>query len=126
DCAAAGPPHLRGRTMTSTRLGRRAFLQAAAATTGGVLVSGTLPSFLGTAGGAPPSGTLAPVPDLRDGKVRLHLPSGFQYRSFHDTDTPLPPSDQPQVQPPVVLDDGTHLPGRHDGMGAFPGPDGSV
>lgn len=112
--------------MTSTRLGRRAFLQAAAATTGGVLVSGTLPSFLGTAGGAPPSGTLGPVPDLRDGKVRLHLPSGFRYRSFHDTDTPLPPPGEPQVQPPVVLDDGTRLPGRHDGMGAFPGPDGTV
>lgn len=112
--------------MSSTRLARRAFLQAAAATTGGVLVSGTLPSLLGTAGGAPPSSSLAPVPDLRDGKVRLHLPSGFQYRSFHDTDTPLPPESEPQVQPPVVLDDDTHLPGRHDGMGAFPGPDGTV
>lgn len=50
---------------------------------------------------------LRPVPDLRDGQVRLHLPEGFSYRSFHDTETE------------VVLNDGTVLPGRHDGMGAF-------
>ncbi len=56
---------------------------------------------------------LAPVPDERDGKVRLHLPEGFSYRSFHDTDTP--------DKSPVVLDDGTRLPARHDGMGAFDG-----
>ena len=41
-------------------------------------------------------------------------PAGFAYRSFHDTSTP------------VTLRDGTRLPGRHDGMGAFTGPDGSV
>ena len=33
--------------------------------------------------------------DERDGKVRLHLPQGFHYRSFHDTESP------------VALDDGT-------------------
>ncbi|MGH3927091.1 MAG: alkaline phosphatase PhoX, partial [Pseudonocardiaceae bacterium] len=54
-------------------------------------------------------------PMLRDGIVRLHVREGFQYRSFHDTDGPR-----------VVLPDGTVLPGRHDGMGAFPGPDGNV
>jgi secreted PhoX family phosphatase len=59
--------------------------------------------------------TLGPVPDERDGVVRLWLPDGFQYRSFHDTSSG-----------PIVLDDETTLPGRHDGMGAFPGPDGSV
>ncbi len=101
--------------MTSNHLGRRAFLQGALATTGGVLASGGLDTLLGlTAGAKPPTG-LAAVPDLRDGRVRLHVPSGFQYRSFHDTDGPA-----------VVLDDGTTLPGRHDGMAAFPGPDGSV
>ena len=52
---------------------------------------------------------LVPARDKRDGKVRLHLPRGFSYRSFHDTERP------------VVLDDGTRLPGRHDGMGAFRG-----
>ena len=43
--------------------------------------------------------------------MRLHLPEGFSYRSFHDTEFS------------VVLDDGTSLPGRHDGMGAFAGPE---
>ena len=62
----------------------------------------------------PNAANLGPVPDLRDGKVRLHLPRGFQYRSFHDTEAT------------VVLDDGTTLPGRHDGMGAFPGPNGNI
>ncbi len=52
---------------------------------------------------------LFPVRDKRDGKVRLHLPRGFNYRSFHDTELA------------VRLDDGTDLPGRHDGMGAFRG-----
>ena len=40
--------------------------------------------------------------------MRLWLPPGFEYRSFHDTDGA-----------PVVLSDGTVLPGRHDGMAAF-------
>lgn len=62
---------------------------------------------------APNAAALVPVPDARDGVVRLHLPSGFGYRSFHDTESP------------VHLDDGTRLPGRHDGMAAFPGPDGT-
>ncbi len=57
---------------------------------------------------------LFPVKDKRDGKVRLHLPRGFNYRSFHDTESP------------VTLDDGTKLPGYHDGMGAFRGPDDTV
>ena len=62
----------------------------------------------------PNAANLVPIPDLRDGQVRLHLPRGFQYRSFHDTEST------------VVLDDGTVLPGRHDGMGAFPGPNGNI
>ena len=57
---------------------------------------------------------LVPVPDKRDGTVRLHLPQGFSYRSFHDTESP------------VTLTDGTRLPGRHDGMGAFDGPEDTV
>ena len=32
---------------------------------------------------------LGPIPDLRDGVVRLWLPAGFQYRSFHDTELPV-------------------------------------
>jgi secreted PhoX family phosphatase len=60
------------------------------------------------------SSGLRQFPDLRDDVVRLHLPRRFNYPSFHDTTTP------------VLLSDGTTLPGRHDGMGAFAGPDGSV
>lgn len=63
---------------------------------------------------SPQAAALVPRPDRRDGVVRLHLPRGFHYRSFHDTEQP------------VVLDDGTVLPGRHDGMAAFAGPRGSV
>jgi uncharacterized protein len=55
-------------------------------------------------------GPLGPVPDERDGVVRLDLPAGFRYRSFHPTGT--------------VLGDGVALPGRHDGMAAFAGPNG--
>jgi secreted PhoX family phosphatase len=57
---------------------------------------------------------LVPVKDQRDGVVRLHLPRGFEYRSFHHTTER------------VELDDGTVLPGRHDGMGAFETDDGVV
>jgi secreted PhoX family phosphatase len=110
-----------------TKVGRRAFLQGAAATTGGVLVSGTFPGLIATAVAKPPDRfrTLGPVADLRDGIVRLHVPPGFQYRSFHDTDT-APDGIPNDPRPPVFLDDGTRLPGRHDGMAAFPGPNGNV
>ena len=85
------------------------------ATTGGVLASGPLQALLGNAALAKPRPeVLAEVADLRDGRVRLHLPRGFQYRSFHDTDVLA-------GSPPITLDDGTILPGRHDGMAAFPG-----
>jgi secreted PhoX family phosphatase len=106
--------------MATTELDRRAFLQAAMATTGGVLVSGSLQTLLSGAAGATPAALpLGPVADLRDGKVRLHLPPGFSYRSFHDTDVLT-------GAPPVTLDDGTVLPGRHDGMAAFRGRHGTV
>jgi len=97
---------------------RRAFLRGAAATMGGVLVGGPLQALVASAARAKPPERffeLGPVADLRDGVVRLHLPPGFQYRSFHDTDGPA-----------VILTDGTTLPGRHDGMAAFPGPDGNA
>ncbi len=63
---------------------------------------------------SPRAATLVPVKDERDGQVRLFLPKGFHYRSFHDTSEP------------VTLDDGTNLPGRHDGMGAFRDADKNV
>jgi len=100
-------------------ISRRTFLQGAAATTGGVVVSGSLQTLLAGAAnahGAKPSFfELAEVADLRDQIVRLWLPPGFRYRSFHDTDGP-----------PITLSDGTTLPGRPDGMGAFRARNGNV
>jgi secreted PhoX family phosphatase len=94
---------------------RRKFLQAAAATAGAAALGGPFQGFVTRAAQAAPSTpTLGPIPDLRDGQVRLWLPAGFNYRSFHDTETP------------VVLTDGTTLPGRHDGMAAFRGRGGNV
>jgi secreted PhoX family phosphatase len=89
------------------------------AVAGGVLAGGPFQGFVAQQAIADPKGSapfraLGPIPDLRDGKVRLHLPEGFSYRSFHDTEFP------------VVLNDGTRLPGRHDGMGAFPLSNGNV
>ncbi|GAA2167155.1 PhoX family protein [Pedococcus bigeumensis] len=98
-------------------LERRTFLKGSAAVAGGVAMAGPFAGLVAgpaSAIGAAPFRGLRATPDLRDGKVRLHLPEGFSYRSFHDT------------QSPVVLDDGTALPGRHDGMGAFEGPHGAT
>lgn len=99
------------------QLDRRTFLKGAAAMAGAVAL-GPFQAVAGlarVAGKKPDFQTLGPVADLRDGVVRLHLPPGFQYRSFHDNDGP-----------PVILGDGTVLPGRHDGMAAFPAADGNV
>src|SRR5687768_2737130 len=96
---------------------RRRFLQGAAAAVGAATLGGPFQGFTALAAGAgatPAFRRLRAVPDLRDGQVRLWLPDGFAYRSFHDTEFP------------VVLDDGTNLPGRHDGMGAFPAENGNV
>ncbi|MDP9443683.1 MAG: PhoX family protein [Actinomycetota bacterium] len=89
------------------------------AAAGGALLGGPFSGFVAPHAMAHPRDNapfreLRPVPDLRDGTVRLHLPADFSYRSFHDTEQP------------VVLADGTRLPGRHDGMGAFRGPGGNV
>ena len=101
-------------------LERRTFLKGSVAVAGGAAFAGPFQGFVagpaaarGGAHGGAAFRTLRPVADERDGQVRLHLPEGFTYRSFHDT------------QSSVVLDDGTRLPGRHDGMGAFPGGGGN-
>ncbi|HET7326168.1 MAG TPA: alkaline phosphatase PhoX [Nocardioidaceae bacterium] len=96
---------------------RRTVLKGGAAAAGAAIAGGpfqglTVPATAGR--GRAPFRALRPIPDLRDGKIRLHLPAGFSYRSFHDTEVP------------VTLDDGTELPGRHDGMGAFRGSNGNV
>ena len=98
------------------RIDRRGFLGRSAALAGGAALAGPFAGFLAAPGAAAdrPRPVLEPVADLRDGAVRLWLPTGFQYRSFHDTEST------------VTLDDGTVLPGRHDGMAAFRGPQGNV
>ena len=104
------------------RLDRRSFVAGAlAGTASAAALGGPFAGLVASAGASPASGgrpvpspTLGPVPDARDGVVRLHLPQGFTYRSFHDTSSP------------VTLDDGTVLPGRHDGMAAFRGRRGQV
>jgi hypothetical protein len=97
---------------------RRSFLRGAAATAGAAALGGPFSGFVAEAFAASSGPSFRQlqqdIPDLRDGQVRLWVPEGFNYRSFHDTELP------------VVLDDGTNLPGRHDGMGAFAGPDGNV
>jgi uncharacterized protein len=100
------------------QIDRRTFLRGSAATAGAVVLGGPFQGFAARAANAVspavPAPVLGPVEDKRDGVVRLWLPRGFQYRSFHDTETP------------VTLPDGTALPGRHDGMAAFPGPGENV
>ncbi len=89
---------------------RRTVLKGGAAVAGGAVLGGPFQGLVAgpAAGlGAPAFRGLRATPDERDGKVRLHLPEDFSYRSFHDTESP------------VTLDDGTVLPGRHDGMAAF-------
>lgn len=96
-------------------LERRTFLKGSVAAAGGFALAGPFAGFVAgpaAALGGAPFRALRAVADERDGQVRLHLPEGFSYRSFHDTEYP------------VVLDDGTRLPGRHDGMGAFAGANG--
>ena len=95
---------------------RRTVLKGGAAAVA-ALAGGPFQGLLNSPSGAAPAAPyrqLSPIPDERDGKVRLHLPKDFSYRSFHDTEFT------------VTLDDGTILPGRHDGMGAFPGPNGNI
>lgn len=96
---------------------RRTVLTGTAAIAGGAVLAGPFQGLVAApagALGAPAFRALRPVPDERDGVVRLHVPEGFSYRSFHDTESP------------ITLDDGTRLPGRHDGMAAFEGADGRV
>lgn len=92
-------------------ISRRTFLKGSVA--GGAALAGPFQGFLtapAAAKGKPGQvgyGPLRPVGDLRDGVVRLDLPAGFRYRSFHAAGS--------------SLGDGTPIPGRHDGMAAFPG-----
>ncbi|MEU6996822.1 alkaline phosphatase PhoX [Nonomuraea sp. NPDC046570] len=96
---------------------RRRFLAGAVSLTAAAGVAGPFAGVAqaGAAGGTRPGagyGPLSPVPDLRDGQVRLNLPEGFKYRSFNAAGE--------------TFSDGSAVPGRHDGMAAFRGPRGST
>jgi secreted PhoX family phosphatase len=100
-----------------SQISRRGFLASSAAVAAGASLAGPFEAFVAHA--ALPNnrrmssgyGPLSPTTDERDGNVRLDLPAGFAYRSFHT--------------PGTVLGDGTTLPGRPDGMAAFRGRRGN-
>jgi uncharacterized protein len=94
---------------------RRTFLRRSlAAAAGAATFGGPFQALLARPAHAVPQdagyGPLVPVPDQRDGAVRLHLPEGFEYRSFSYTGE--------------AMTDGVVTPGRHDGMAAFAGRQG--
>ena len=75
------------------RVSRRALLRGGVGAAAGVAVlGGPFRGFVALANGAPRQTPnwrdLRAIPDLRDGdgQVRLWLPEGFEYRSFHDTE----------------------------------------
>ena len=98
-----------------TSLDRRALLLRSGAA---ALVAGPFSGLAARAAWAVPPrqlgsyGSLVPVPDKRDGVVRLHLPTGFAYRSFDHVGG--------------RLTDGTPIPPNSDGMAAFPWTNGDV
>ena len=93
---------------------RRAFLRRSAVV-GGAIAAGPFVGFANAAG-APRRGTgygaLGPVADHADGAVRLELPNGFNYRSFH--------------HPGSTIGGGGSVPPRPDGMATFAGPRANV
>ncbi|HSP29785.1 MAG TPA: alkaline phosphatase PhoX [Ilumatobacteraceae bacterium] len=100
----------------SSAMDRRSFIRRSAiAAAAGAVGAGPFQGFIGAATasagkpGAVDYGPLVPVPDARDGVVRLELPRGFNYRSFQMAGSPMASST-------------SALPGRHDGMAAFAGP----
>jgi uncharacterized protein len=99
---------------------RRTFLKRALTGVGGLALAGPFQGLLARAAlaetGPPPMGEgfgpLVPIPDKRDGVIRLWLPEDFNYRSFSYTGE--------------AMSDGFTVPGRQDGMAAFPAGRGQI
>ncbi|HLP89424.1 MAG TPA: alkaline phosphatase PhoX [Nostocaceae cyanobacterium] len=89
-------------------LSRRQFFTLAGASTAGALLLSPLQAFYAKrAIAAGPYGALVPDP-----LGVLDLPAGFSYRRLSETNQ--------------TMNDGYRVPGGHDGMGAFPGANGST
>ncbi|MGH2683674.1 MAG: alkaline phosphatase PhoX [Actinomycetota bacterium] len=103
-----------------TTIDRRTLLKKGLTAAGGLAFAGPFQGLLARAAlaqtGRPPMGEgfgpLVPIPDKRDGVVRLWLPEDFNYRSFSFTGE--------------TMSDGVTVPGRQDGMAAFPAGRGRV
>ena len=101
--------------LMTSGLGRRAFLQGAAAAGAGVLLGGPFSGLAARSASAAPAkprksagagyGQLRPTRDRTTGLELLLLPRGFEYMSFGWTGE--------------TMGDGVATPGRHDGMAAF-------
>ena len=102
------------------RINRRRIIQGGMSAAGAAAIASILPGCDGV--DAPPVavldttgndyGPLSDAVDRTTGETLLRLPEGFEYRTFGDEGTPM--------------DDGFVTPPSHDGMMAFPGPNGSV
>jgi uncharacterized protein len=113
--------------MALDALDRRTFVKGATAVGGGVAMGGPLAALRASTAEAKQArrvtgyGPLRPTPEQDSGTVFLELPEGFTYRLInrsYDPSLAYPTQDgEPQQVPTPV---------RFDGMGSFPGPDGST
>ncbi|MBX9254605.1 DUF839 domain-containing protein [Desmonostoc muscorum CCALA 125] len=94
------------------KLSRRRFFTLAGTSAAGTLLASPLEGLLARQANGHPVFGKGYGPLVPDPNGLLDLPSGFQYRTFSLTDE--------------LMNDGTKVPGGHDGMAAFPGPKGTV
>ena len=106
-----------------TTFDRRRFLQGTAAVAAGFSLAGPFEALRARTAAADPGdgrggnstvgyGPLRPRRAENDGVTYLALPTGFTYYAFGHVGSPMA--------------NGQPTPGAHDGMAAFPGPDGTV
>jgi uncharacterized protein len=103
--------------MAVEDLTRRRFVQGSAAVGGGIALGGPLSALAAQAAHGRVQrtvgyGPIGPTPEQDTGDVYLELPKGFKYRVISRDNEPM--------------SDGNPTPGIFDGMGAYPGPQGTV